>query len=244
VGDLIGSGAAQEQAIVGETPNLAARLQSLAEPGTLSIDANPRRLVGELFEFRDLGGIEAKGFPGAVPEWQVLRPSGVASRFDASRAASPTPLIGREEEIEFLLRRWRAKQGLGQVVLVLGRLGSANRDRCAVVCPQQSVLYQAVRADWELVGGEGRQGLIRGVTVPCRTQRQRLPPGLTCLVEAVNPCQRSRPHIANTVGRGQRRDMQQHAGGAIFRRKRGKNHPPTVVFILCFRLTRGSVGGG
>jgi class 3 adenylate cyclase len=124
VGDLIGTGAAQEQAVVGETPNLAARLQSLAEPGTVLIDANTRRLVGDLFEFHDLGGVEAKGFAGVVPAWRALRPSGVASRFEALRAASLTPLVGREEELEFLLRRWtRAKTGHGQVVLVSGEPG-------------------------------------------------------------------------------------------------------------------------
>jgi class 3 adenylate cyclase len=101
VGDLIGTGAAQEQAVVGETPYLAARLQSLAQPGALLIDANTRRLLGDLFEFHNLGAVEAKGFAGAVPACQVLRPS--ESRFEALRASSLTPLVGREEEIEFLL---------------------------------------------------------------------------------------------------------------------------------------------
>jgi class 3 adenylate cyclase len=124
VGDLIGAGAAQEQAVVGETPNLAARLQGLAEPNALLIDANTRRLVGDLFEFHDLGAVEVKGFAGVVPTWQVLRQSTIASRFEALRASSLTPLVGREEEIEFLLRRWgRAKEGHGQVVLVSGEPG-------------------------------------------------------------------------------------------------------------------------
>jgi hypothetical protein len=101
VGDLIGTGAAQEQAVVGETPYLAARLQSLAQPAALLIDANTRRLLGDLFEFHNLGAVEAKGFAGAVPACQVLRPS--ESRFEALRASSLTPLVGREEEIEFLL---------------------------------------------------------------------------------------------------------------------------------------------
>jgi class 3 adenylate cyclase len=123
VGDLIGAGAAQEQSVVGETPNLAARLQSLAQPGALLIDANTRRLVGDLFEFHELSGVEAKGFAGAVPAWQVLRPSAVESRFEALRASSLTPLVGREEELRFLLRRWgRAREGHGQVVLVSGVL--------------------------------------------------------------------------------------------------------------------------
>ena len=132
VGDLIGAGAAQEQAVVGETPNLAARLQSLAQQGALLVDANTRRLVGDLFEFHDLGAVEVKGFARAVLAWQVLRQSTVASRFEALRASSLTALVGREEEIEFLLRRWaRAKEGHGQVVLVSGEPG-IGKSRIAV----------------------------------------------------------------------------------------------------------------
>ena len=133
VGDLIGAGAAQEQSVVGETPNLAARLQSRARPGALLIDANTRHLVGDLFEFLDLGAVEAKGFAGAVPAWQVLRTSAVESRFEALRSSSLTPLVGREEELEFLLRRWaRAREGHGQVVLVSGEPG-IGKSRIAAV---------------------------------------------------------------------------------------------------------------
>ena len=121
VGDLIGEGSAQEQSVVGETPNLAARLQTLAEPGAVVIAAGTRRLVGELFEYRDLGAVEVKGIAAPVPAWQVLRPSAVASRFEALRGSVLTPLVGRDEEIGLLLRRWvRAKAGDGQVVLVSG----------------------------------------------------------------------------------------------------------------------------
>src|SRR5262249_20123622 len=123
VGDLVGSGEAQERGVVGETPNLAARLQGLAEPNTVLIDENTRRLLGNLFECRDLGAVEARGFSGMVAAWEVLRPSTVASRFEALRA-SRTPLIGRGKEIEFLLRRWRrAREGEGQVVLLSGEPG-------------------------------------------------------------------------------------------------------------------------
>ena len=124
VGDLIGEGSAQEQSVVGETPNLAARLQALAAPDTVVIAAGTRRLVGDLFEYRDLGAVEVKGIAGPVPAWQVLRPSVVASRFEALRGSALSPLIGRDEEIDLLLRRWaRAKVGDGQVVLISGEPG-------------------------------------------------------------------------------------------------------------------------
>jgi class 3 adenylate cyclase/predicted ATPase len=124
VGDLIGAGSAQEQSVVGETPNLAARLQNLAEPDTVVIAAGTRRLVGDLFECRDLGAVEVKGIAGPVPVWQVLLPRVVPNRFEALHGSALSPLIGRDEEIDLLLRRWaRAKAGDGQVVLVSGEPG-------------------------------------------------------------------------------------------------------------------------
>jgi class 3 adenylate cyclase/predicted ATPase len=124
VGDLIGEGSAQEQSVVGETPNLAARLQALAEPEAVVIAAGTRRLVGDLFEYRDLGAVEVKGIAAPVPAWQALRPSVVESRFEALRGSALTRLVGRDEEIELLLRRWaRAKAGDGQVVLISGEPG-------------------------------------------------------------------------------------------------------------------------
>src|SRR5207248_9298185 len=124
VGDLIGEGSAQEQSVVGETPNLAARLQALAEPDAVVIAGGTRRLVGDLFEYRNLGAVEAKGIAAPVPAWQVLRPSVVASRFEALRGSALTPLVGRDEEIDLLLRRWvRAKTADGQVVLISGEAG-------------------------------------------------------------------------------------------------------------------------
>jgi class 3 adenylate cyclase/tetratricopeptide (TPR) repeat protein len=123
VGDLIGTGAAQEQTVVGETPNLAARLQALAEPGAVVIAASTRRLTGGLFEYRDLGSVALKGFADSVPAWQVLGAGAAEGRFEALRATT-TPLIGRNEEIDLLLRRWeQAKRGEGCVVLISGEPG-------------------------------------------------------------------------------------------------------------------------
>src|SRR5215467_11945628 len=123
VGDLIGAGAAKEQAVVGETPNLAARLQALAEPGAVVIAPSTRRLIGGLFEYRDLGTISLKGFAENVQVWQVLGVGAAESRFEALRATT-TPLIGRGEEIDLLMRRWKqAKRGDGCVVLISGEPG-------------------------------------------------------------------------------------------------------------------------
>src|SRR3954447_6514401 len=113
VGDLLGSGAAQEQAVVGETPNLAAKLQGIAEPDSVVIAAATRRLLGGLFECADLGEVEAKGFAGPVRAYRVLGAGTLESRFEALHAgAALPPLVGREEELELLLRRWsRARRG-------------------------------------------------------------------------------------------------------------------------------------
>ena len=124
VGDLIGSGASQEQAIVGETPNLAARLQGVAEPNCVVIAESTRKLVGNLFELEDLGAKDLRGISGPVRAWLAVRPSSAESRFDAFHASGLTELVGREEELELLLRRWsKAKSGEGQVVLLSGEAG-------------------------------------------------------------------------------------------------------------------------
>jgi class 3 adenylate cyclase/predicted ATPase len=123
VGDLIGQGAAQEQAVVGETPNLAARLQALAEPGTVVIAPGTRRLTGGLFDYEDLGPVEVRGFAALVAAARVLRESSTRSRFEALRA-SATPLVGRDEELALLERRWhQVKPGEGMIVLISGEAG-------------------------------------------------------------------------------------------------------------------------
>jgi hypothetical protein len=127
VGDLIGSGEAQERDIVGETPNLAARLQGIAEPNMVVIAERTRKLVGNLFELQDLGARDLKGIAVPVWAWAALRASYVESRFEALHASGLTDLVGREEETELLLRRWsRAKTGEGQVVLLSGEPGTGK----------------------------------------------------------------------------------------------------------------------
>ena len=124
VGDLIGTGEAQERGIVGETPNLAARLQGIAEPNTVVIAESTRKLLGNLFELRDLGAKNLKGVAELVRAWAAVRPSAVESRFEALRGAALTAPVGREEELELLLRRWsKAQTGEGQVVLISGEAG-------------------------------------------------------------------------------------------------------------------------
>ena len=124
VGDLIGSGASQEQAIVGETPNLAARLQGIAEPNSVVIAESTWKLLGNLFDFRKLGVMRPQGHCGAGVSVGGLANGTIESRFEALHATGLTALIGREEELELLLRRWsKAKSGEGQVVLISGEAG-------------------------------------------------------------------------------------------------------------------------
>jgi class 3 adenylate cyclase len=123
-GLVVGGGEVVEHDVAGDTPNLAARLQTLAEPDTVVIAAGTHRLLGALFEYRELGAVEVRGIAAPVLAWQVLRASAVASRFEALRGSALTPLVGREEEIDLLSRRWAlAKTGAGQVVLISGEPG-------------------------------------------------------------------------------------------------------------------------
>ena len=123
VGDLIGEGAAQERGVVGETPNLAARLQALAAPNALIIAEATRRQVGGLFDLVDLGAAAARRLCRAATRVAGAGDSGMPSRFEALRSGE-TPLVGREEEVELLIRRWQqAKSGEGRVVLISGEPG-------------------------------------------------------------------------------------------------------------------------
>src|SRR6266404_6366144 len=139
VGKLAGEDVAQQHGIVGGTPNLAARLQALAEPNTVVIAPTTRRLTGGLFDYRDLGAVALKGFADTVRAWQVMGLSAAESRFEALHEAGVAPLLGRDEELELLLHRWQqAKSGAGRIVLLSGeagigksRLGTALLERIA-----------------------------------------------------------------------------------------------------------------
>jgi class 3 adenylate cyclase len=124
VGDLTGEGAAQEQAVIGETPNLAARLQTFANPGTVLISESTHRLTDGHFVCRNIGPVALKGWAELIPAWQVLGTTEVDSRFEAQHKTRLAPPIGRDEEIEMLLRRWQhARHGEGCAVMLIGEPG-------------------------------------------------------------------------------------------------------------------------
>jgi class 3 adenylate cyclase/predicted ATPase len=124
IGDIVGEGSAREHSIVGETPNLAARLQALAEPNAILIGHNTHHLLGRRFDYQPLGEHALKGFATPVPVWRVLREAAAESRFAATRASAAGSIVGRDEELEILLDRWRlAAQGHGRAVLVSGEAG-------------------------------------------------------------------------------------------------------------------------
>jgi class 3 adenylate cyclase len=149
VGDLVGQGSAQEQAVVGDTPNLAARLQGFAEPGSIVIAESTKRLLGGAFELKPLGPQTLKGFDAPVPAWTVMREAENVSRFEASRSQGMTPFVGREHETALLLDRWRdASERQGQVALITGEAGIGKSRILAALCerigdePHVRVRYQ------------------------------------------------------------------------------------------------------
>ncbi len=175
VGDLVGRGDAQERGVVGDTPNLAARLEALAEPGKVVISEGTRRLARGLFDYDDLGRVSLKGLTDPVQAWRVLGPRAIESRFEAQHETSLTPLVGRDEELDLLLRRWRrAAGGEGCVVLLSGepgigksrltvaleeRLGNEAHTRLRHFCSPQygdSALYPVV-VQLERAAGFARQ---------------------------------------------------------------------------------------
>jgi hypothetical protein len=174
VGDLVGSGEAQERGIVGETPNLAARLQGIAEPNSVAIAESTRKLLGNLFELQDLGAQELKGIANPVRAWTALRPSSFEGRFEALHTSGLMPLVGREEELEMLLRRWsRAKDGEGQVVLISGEAGIGKSRLTAELLerlasePQTRLRHFCLDAA-EIPRGDGSFGGVAQCRVCCR----------------------------------------------------------------------------
>jgi class 3 adenylate cyclase len=119
VGDLIGDGSGREFELIGEAPNLAARLLELAEPNQILVAPSTRKLLGDLFEFEDLGEQRIKGFDQQVHLWRVIRPSSVSSRFEARHPAHLTRLIGRDTELKLLQEHYlQAKNGQGRMIVV------------------------------------------------------------------------------------------------------------------------------
>ena len=140
VGDLIGSGEAQERGIVGETPNLASRLQALAKPNTVVIAENTRKLLGNLFELQDLGTMDLKGISEPMRAWAALRPSAVESRFEALHAGALTALVGREEELELLLAAGREQRPMK------GKWCSSPARRVSASLGSQPRFWKSLRA--------------------------------------------------------------------------------------------------
>jgi class 3 adenylate cyclase/predicted ATPase len=184
IGEPIGSGDSRQQTAVGEPPNLAARLQGLAGPNQVVIDAATRRQIGGLFECQDLGTVKLKGMPTTVPAWQVLGEGRLESRFEALHGSTMMPLIGREEELELLLRRWtQAAAGEGRIVMLSGepgigksrllvelehRLATETHASLRYFCSplhQASALYPVI-ARWEQ-----DTGFIRGDTAEQRLRK-------------------------------------------------------------------------
>ncbi|MGH1478754.1 MAG: AAA family ATPase [Geminicoccales bacterium] len=148
VGDLIGEGAAQEESVVGETPNLAARLEALAKPGEVVLAASTRRLVGELFDLAELGRHDLKGFDRPIEAWRALGARSLESRFEA-RSSDGTALVGRNRERDLLADLWaKMKSGNGHVVLLSGEAGigksrlTAELDMIASSTPHTRLRYQ------------------------------------------------------------------------------------------------------
>ncbi|MER8636590.1 adenylate/guanylate cyclase domain-containing protein [Mesorhizobium sp. M1006] len=124
VGEVIGTGSAHEEVVIGETPNLAARLQALAQPGYVVVAESTRKLLGGIFAVESLGPIELKGFSVPVSPFLVVGEHAIETRYDARVTSAPQVMFGRDLELGLALERWgQAKRGEGQLVLLSGEAG-------------------------------------------------------------------------------------------------------------------------
>ena len=139
VGDMIGEGASQESPALGETPNVASRLQGIGQPDTVVIAPETRRLALNYFEYRDLGEQVLKGLSAPIHAWQVLGERPTEVRFEVRQISGTTPLVGRTEELALIMRRWeQVKEGEGQVVLLSGEPGIGKSRLAQVLCERVS----------------------------------------------------------------------------------------------------------
>ena len=196
VGDLIGEGSGQRHAVVGETPNLAARLQGMAEPGTVVIAEATRHLLGDLFLLRELGPQQFKGIAEPTPAYAVLGERALETRFAARHAGGVTPLVGRDQELALLIERWQqAKAGEGQVVLLSGEAGigksriaeavvDAVRGQAHYLVRYQCSPYHSDSALYPVLQQIGRSFDHRGIAALSALPEAELADAMQRLVEA------------------------------------------------------------
>ena len=208
VGDLIGEGASQEEAVVGKTPNLAARLQSVATPGQIVISETTRELLGELFDLANLGEQNLKGINTPTTAFAVLEARALESRYDARSAEANSPMVGREQELALLMERWRqAKAGEGQMVLLTGEagIGKSRITRVAIDAiarePHFRINYQCSPYHGDSAFYPAIQQLTRAANLaPDDDRDQKLDKLEALLGQAVSDYQSMAPLLAQMLG--------------------------------------------